>query len=191
VFGLTGEQRDLRDLAARVAAERYRPNALEWDRNRAHLPEEKRRLLGELGLLALSLPEEYGGGGQPLIDALIVLEELAKVSPVAAWPVFEASTGPARVVELFSTKEQKKKYLPAIAAGETAIAVSISEPNAGSTVTDATTTARIEGDEVVLNGTKRWCSGAGFRRSTWCTCGSAIIASREWARCSPTRTRRA
>jgi alkylation response protein AidB-like acyl-CoA dehydrogenase len=162
VFELTEEQQELKELAARVAAERFRPKALQWDRERAHLPHEERRLLGDLGLLALSIPEEYGGGGRPLMDALVVLEEVAKASPVAAWPIFEASTGPARVLELFGTDAQKKKYLPAVASGETTIAVSISEPNAGSAATDAATTARIEGDEVVLNGTKRWCSGAGF-----------------------------
>ncbi len=91
-----------------------------------------------------------------------MIEELAKASPVAAWPVFEASTGPARVLHLFGTEEQKKRYLPAVASGETTIAVSISEPDAGSAATDATTSARIEGDDVVINGTKRWCSGAGF-----------------------------
>src|SRR5262249_28068469 len=100
--------------------------------------------------------------GRPLIDALIVIEELAKASPVAAWPVFEASTGPARVLQLFGSEEQRRRFLPAVAAGETTIAVSISEPDAGSAATDITTTARIEGDEVVLTGTKRWCSGAGF-----------------------------
>ena len=162
MFELTEEQRDLRDLAAQVAAEQYAPHAREWDARRAHLPETERKRLADLGLLALTLPEEYGGGDRPLLDALIVLEELAKASPVAAWPVFEASTGPARVLHLFGTEEQKKRYLPAVAAGETTIAVSISEPEAGSAATDATTSARIEGSEVVVNGTKRWCSGAGF-----------------------------
>ncbi|CAI7980700.1 Acyl-CoA dehydrogenase [Frankia sp. Hr75.2] len=161
-FGLTDEQRDLRDLAAKVAAERFAPRQQQWDRDRTHLPHEDRRFLGELGLLALTLPEEYGGGGRPLVDALIVLEEIAKASPIAAWPIFEASTGPARVLELFGSDAQKKRYLPAVASGETTIAVSISEANAGSAATDAATTARIVGDEVVLNGTKRWCSGAGF-----------------------------
>lgn len=162
MFELTEEQRDLRDLAAKVAAEQYAPHAREWDAQREHLPQAERRRLADLGLLALTLPEEYGGGGRPLLDALIVIEELAKASPVAAWPVFEASTGPARVLHLFGTEEQKKRYLPAVASGETTIAVSISEPDAGSAATDATTSARIEGDEVVINGTKRWCSGAGF-----------------------------
>jgi butyryl-CoA dehydrogenase len=161
-FALTEDQRDLRDLAARVAAERFAPRQQQWDRDRTHLPHEDRRFLGDLGLLALSLPEEYGGGGRPLIDALIVLEEIAKASPIAAWPIFEASTGPARVLELFGTPAQTNQYLPQVVAGDITIAVSISEPNAGSAATDATTRAHIDGDEVVLNGTKRWCSGAGY-----------------------------
>lgn len=162
MFELTDEQRDLRDLAAKVAKDRFLPHAQRWDADRTHLPDEERRLLGDLGLLALTLPEEYDGGGRPLIDALIVLEEVAKCSPVAAWPIFEASTGPTRVIEQFGTEEQRKEYLPKVASGEITVAVSISEPDAGSAATDATTTARIEGDEVVINGTKRWCSGAGF-----------------------------
>lgn len=162
MFDLTDDQRQLRDLAGQIAAERYRPLARTWDTGRAHLPDTERQLLGKLGLLALTLPEEYGGGGRPLMDALVVLEELAKASPVAAWPVFEASTGPARVIHLFGTEEQKKRYLPTVAAGKSTIAVSISEPEAGSAATDMTTTAWIEGDHVVLNGSKRWCSGAGF-----------------------------
>ena len=162
MYELTEEQRDLRELAAKLAAEKYAPHAREWDARREHLPQSERSRLAELGLLALTLPEKYGGGGRPLLDSLIVIEELAKASPVAAWPVFEASTGPARVIDLFGSDEQKSRYLPAVAAGESTIAVAISEPEAGSAATDARTTARIEGDEVILNGAKRWCSGAGF-----------------------------
>jgi butyryl-CoA dehydrogenase len=161
VIELTDEQRDLKELAARVAAERYAPLAQQWDRDRTHFPAEERRRLGQLGLLGLTLPEEYGGGGRPLIDALIVQEAFAKVAPLAAWPVFEASTGPARVVHLFGTDEQRKRILPRVTSGEVIIAISISEPDAGSAATDARTRARIEGDEVVINGAKRWCSGAG------------------------------
>jgi alkylation response protein AidB-like acyl-CoA dehydrogenase len=162
MWKLDQDQQDLKELAAQVAAKHYAPNAREWDTNRTHLPEVERKRLADLGLLALTLPEEFGGGGRPLIDALIVLEELAKASPVAAWPVFEASSGPARVIDLFGSDEQRERLLPAVASGDTTVAVSISEPDAGSAATDATTSARIEGDVVVINGTKRWCSGAGF-----------------------------
>jgi alkylation response protein AidB-like acyl-CoA dehydrogenase len=110
---------------------------------------------------AMTLPEKFGGGGRPLIDALIVMEELAKASPRAAWPAFEASTGPGRVVDLFGTDEQRRRILPEVAAGTSTIAVAISEPDAGSAATDAATSARIDGGDVIINGTKRWCSGAG------------------------------
>ncbi len=125
------------------------------------MPHEERHRLGELGLLGITLPEEHGGGGRPLLDALIVIEEIAKTCQVAAFPIFEASTGPARVIELFASEAQKKRILPPVARGEKTIAVAISEPDAGSAATDMRTTGRLDGDEVVINGTKRWCSGAG------------------------------
>ncbi|TDB84658.1 acyl-CoA dehydrogenase [Actinomadura sp. KC216] len=162
---LDSDQRDLREMVAALAAERFAPNAREWDSGRTPLPAVERRGLAELGLLGITIPEKYGGEGRPLLDALIVLEELAKASPVAAWPVFEACTGPARVIELLGTEEQKARLLPPIAAGEKTLAVSISEPDAGSAATDMTTRGRIDGDEIVLNGVKRWCSGAGH--SEW------------------------
>ena len=162
MFELTEEQRDLRDLAAQVAREVYAPKAIEWDRERTHFPAEERKRLADLGLLALPLPEEHGGGGRPLYDALIVIEELAKANAIAAFSVFEASTGPARVIDLFGTEEQRKQFLPPVAQGDVTIAIAISEPDAGSAATDVSTTARIEGDEVVINGAKRWSSGAGF-----------------------------
>ncbi|WP_020501751.1 acyl-CoA dehydrogenase family protein [Sciscionella marina] len=161
MFELTEERRDLSDLAARVAADRFASKARQWDENRTFFPVEERRKLGELGLLGLTLPEEYGGGGRPLLDALLVIEELAKVNPLSGWPVFEASAGPARVIHLFGTEEQRGRILPAVASGDITIAVSISEPDAGSAATDVATSACVEGDEVVINGTKRWCSGAG------------------------------
>jgi alkylation response protein AidB-like acyl-CoA dehydrogenase len=160
-FDLNAEQLDLREMAAKLARDRHAPHVQEWDRERSSLPDDERKKLADLGLLGMCLPEEYGGGGRPLLDALIVIEELAKVSMMGAWPVFEGTTGPARVIHLFGTDEQKQRLLPAVCSGEKTIAVAISEPDAGSAATDARTRARIEGDEVVISGDKRWCSGAG------------------------------
>jgi alkylation response protein AidB-like acyl-CoA dehydrogenase len=161
VFVLSDEQLELRNLAAKVAGDQYAPLAREMDRSRTHFPVQERKRIADLGLLALTLPEEYGGGGRPLIDALIVQEEFARANPLSAWPIFEASAGPARVIHLFGTESQKQQFLPPVAAGEKVIAISISEADAGSAATDVKTRAHIEGDEVVLNGAKRWCSGAG------------------------------
>lgn len=161
MINLTEEQQELRDLARQVAREKYAPFARQWDTDRTPMPIEERRNIAKLGLLALTLPEEYGGGGRPLLDALIVQEEFGRANPLAAWPIFEASAGPARVIHLFGSEEQKQRFLPPVAAGDVTIAICISEPDAGSAATDVTTKARIEGDEVVINGNKRWSSGAG------------------------------
>ena len=160
-FGLSDDQLALREMVRKLAADRYAPHAREWDRERRPLDLKERKHLASLGLLGITTPAEYGGEGRPLIDALIVLEELAKASPIAAWPAFEASTGPVRVIEQFGTEEQKARFLPPVVAGDETIAVSISEPDAGSAATDLATRGRIDGDTVVVNGVKRWCSGAG------------------------------
>jgi butyryl-CoA dehydrogenase len=160
-FDTTEEQKALRTLAAELAREIYAPLAQNWDREAAFpLAEERLRLAG-LDLLGITLPEAYGGGGRPLLDALIVIEELAKATPLAAWPAFEASTGPVRVIDLFGSEEQKERWLPPVARGDKTISVAISEPDAGSAATDMSTTGRVDGDDLVINGMKRWCSGAG------------------------------
>jgi butyryl-CoA dehydrogenase len=107
------------------------------------------------------LPEEHGGGGRPLLDALIVIEEVAKISQLAAFPIFEASTGPARVIDLFGTEEQKARFLPPVSQGDVTIAAAISEPDAGSAATDMATSIMTDGDEAIVHGMKRWSSGAG------------------------------
>ena len=158
---LSPTQEALRETVAALAADRYAPQAGAWDAERTPFPNAERRRLAGLGYLGMGLPPEYGGGGADLLDSLIVIEELAKAAPTAAFPVFEANTGPARVIELFGTPEQKERLLPPITAGEVTMAITISEPDAGSAATDMTTAAELRGDHYVINGTKRWCSGAG------------------------------
>jgi alkylation response protein AidB-like acyl-CoA dehydrogenase len=156
------EQREqMRGLAADVAAERYAPRAAEWDANRTPFPIEERRFLGSLGFLGITHPERFGGLGAPLLDALVVLEELAKQCRPAAFQVFEANTGPAQVLNLLGTEEQRERYLPAIIRGDATMAVAISEPDAGSAATDLTTRATLVDGSYVVNGTKRWISNGG------------------------------
>lgn len=160
-FTLSEEQIALRDTAARLAEDVYAPVAREWDESCTFLPHTERKRLADLGFLGMSLPPEHGGSGADLIDALIVIEELGKRSIVPAFQVFEANTGPARVVDLFGTQEQKARLLPPIINGDVTMAVAISEPDAGSAATDMTTSARLDGGHYVVNGMKRWCSGGG------------------------------
>jgi butyryl-CoA dehydrogenase len=157
--GPTNEDyRELRGVAAQIALERYAPKAAAWDLERTAFPKDERLFLGKQGLLGISLPEAYGGAGSPLMDALVVVEELAKECRPAAFQVFEANTGPAKVVSLLGTDEQKERLLPPIVRGETTMAVAISEPDAGSAATDLTTTAVACDGGYVLNGAKRWIS---------------------------------
>ena len=160
-FTLSPEQLQLRETAARLAADVYGPKAMEWDGANTPLPDYERKRLAGLGFLGMGLPEEYGGGSAGLIDSLIVIEELAKRCQVAAFQVFEANTGASRVIELYGSEEQKIRYLPPVIAGEKTIAVAMSEPDAGSAATDMSTIAVPDRDGYVINGVKRWCSGAG------------------------------
>lgn len=160
-FTLTEEQEALREAAGRLAADVYAPVILEWDAERTFLPDAERLRLAELGFLGMGLPEAYGGGDASLFESLLVIEEIAKKNQIAAFQVFEANTGPARVIELFGSDEQKARLLPPIIEGRATMAVAISEPDAGSAATDLTTAARLEGDHYVVNGMKRWCSGGG------------------------------
>ncbi len=113
------------------------------------------------GFLGINIPEEFGGLGLGNIEALIVLEEFGKISSAVAFPVFESCVGPVRAIERFAEDELKRRVVPRVCSGDAVVAISMSEPAAGSALTDLTTRADIRGDRVVLNGTKRWCSGGG------------------------------
>jgi len=155
------ELRELAAMARQVARERYAPRAEAWDTAREPFPHDERRYLGSLGLLGICLPERFGGSGAPLLHALVVIEELAKECRPAAFQVFEANTGPARVLALLGTEEQQSRFLPSIIAGEATMALAISEPDAGSAATDLTTRAKQAGSDFTVNGAKRWISNGG------------------------------
>ena len=125
------------------------------------LPDAMRRKYGEMGFLGVNLPTEYGGLGLGHLEALLVLEQFAMVSPAVAWPIFESLTGPVRTVQHFASDTLKARIIPDVIKGEKIVAVSMSEPNAGTALTDLTTRGRIEGNEIVISGQKRWCSGGG------------------------------
>lgn len=122
---------------------------------------ELRRRYAELGYLGVNLDERYGGGGMSHLDAVIVLEEIAKVSIAVAFPVFESCFGPSLAIAHLGSERLREKFLPRVCSGEIVVAVSMSEPNAGSALTDLSTQARMGDDSLTLNGSKRWCSGAG------------------------------
>jgi len=160
-FNLNEQQRALKETAKKFAEKELIEVAREIEKNDKPPNKEILKRFAELGFLGINLPEKYGGAGLSHFEAVLVLEEIAKISIAVAFPVFESSFGPALAISSFAPDELKKEVLPKVCSGDMVIAVSMSEPNAGSALTDLTTKANILKDKVVLNGQKRWCSGAG------------------------------
>lgn len=160
-FTLTEDQCQLQQSARDFARAELPAIAERLERENTPAPATLIRQYAELGFLGINVPEHLGGLGLGNLEALIVLEEFAKISSAVAFPIFESSVGPVRAIELFGSDTLKQRIVPAVCRGEMVVAVSMSEPDAGSALTDLKTTAEIRGDKVVLNGTKRWCSGGG------------------------------
>jgi butyryl-CoA dehydrogenase len=95
------------------------------------------------------------------LEALVVLEEFAQISSAVAFPVFESCVGPVRAIEKFADEKLAQQVLPAVCRGEKLVAVAMSEPDAGTALTDLKARAERSGDSVIVNGVKRWCSGGG------------------------------
>jgi len=160
-FQLTDDQRALQETARKFARENLKPLAEELEKDSRPLPADYLKQYGEMGFLGINVAENYGGMGLGNLEALLVLEEFAKISSAVAFPIFESCVGPVRAIEHFATKDLKERVIPNVCKGEMIVAVAMSEPDAGTALTDLKTTAEVQGDKVIVNGTKRWCSGGG------------------------------
>ena len=160
-FNLNEQQQALQETVRKFAKKELPDIAKEIEKNDQPPGRDLLKRFAELGFLGVNLPVEYGGAGLSHFDAVLVLEEIAKISIAVAFPIFESSFGPALAISSFASLELKNNILPKVCSGDMVIAVSMSEPNAGSALTDLTTKAEIKQDKVILNGQKRWCSGAG------------------------------
>ncbi len=160
-FRLTPEQSDLKDSVRRYAVERLTPIADEIEKTGEPPSRELIHEFAEMGYLGINVAEEYGGHGFGNLEALIVVEEVARISAAVAFPIFESCVGPVRAIERFAGEALKREVVPAVCRGDAVVAIAMSEANAGSALTDLTTRAGIDGDSIVVNGSKRWCSGGG------------------------------
>lgn len=155
-FDLSPEQTDVRDLCQKVGLERFRPTAFTHKDGKP--PEENLRLLGELGLLGISLPTAYGGGGRPELEAIIAIEALAHACPATAEHALMAITGPGSFISKWGTDNQKQRFLPGLCKGTERFSISLTEPEAGTALTDLRTHAEVRADKCVINGQKIFCS---------------------------------
>jgi butyryl-CoA dehydrogenase len=158
-FQLTEEQIELRDSVRRYAAERLIPIAEEIERSGDPPTSELVREFADMGYLGINIAPELGGQGLGNLEALLVVEELGRISTAIGFPVFESCVGPVRAIERFGDRSLVEAVVPAVCAGEKVVAIAMSEPQAGSALTDLKTRATVDNDEVVISGTKRWCSG--------------------------------
>jgi alkylation response protein AidB-like acyl-CoA dehydrogenase len=151
-FELSKEHKDIQKAAREFALGEVRDVAREDDLNET-FPAKIIKKARELDLIGLFIPEEYGGPGFGYFEQALVLEEFWKVDPGIAQELCSLSFG-AEELLLFGTEEQKKKWLPPLFSGDAIMGFAITEPDAGSDTASAVTTAVLEGDEYVLNGSK-------------------------------------
>ncbi len=152
-FRLTSEQEQFRESVRRIAQKHLAQGAHE----RAHsleYPWDVAKLMAAHGLLGITIAEADGGHGGTLIDAVIAIETVASMCPKSADVVQVGNFGPIRVLAEFGTPQQKKRYLAPLLAGESVISVGMTEPEAGSAVTDLATAATADGAGYRVNGSK-------------------------------------
>jgi alkylation response protein AidB-like acyl-CoA dehydrogenase len=159
VYDIPQELRDFRDLVRQIAVEKVAPRAAEIDASDEY-PWDLRRLLAENDVFALPFAEEWGGTGTGTLMLQMAVEELARASASVALMLMVQELG-SLPIQLFGSDELKARFLPRCASGEWSPAFCLSESESGSDAAAMRTTARLDGDEWVINGTKSWITNAG------------------------------
>ena len=152
-FELNEEHQSFADAVSRFARDKLAEGALE----RAHSPEypwETAKLLAEQGLLGIAFPEEEGGQGGTLMHAVLAIQQVALVCPKSADIVQAGNFGPIRTFVEYASEEQKSRFLPDLLGGRKLISLGMTEPDAGSAVTELKTSARKDGNDYLINGSK-------------------------------------
>jgi alkylation response protein AidB-like acyl-CoA dehydrogenase len=158
-YFLTEEQQMIRDLARQIAEEKVIPVRAELD-EKEEFPWEIMKVLAQSDMFGLFIPEEYGGIGKGCLELCIAVEELSRAC-LGVSTTYAANALGTYPILLFGSEEQKKKYLPDIASGKKLVAFGLTEANAGSDAGGIQTTAKLEGNEYILNGTKQWITNGG------------------------------
>ena len=154
-FKLTEEQLMIQSMVRDLARSEFAPQAMERDKTK-EFPAENLKKLGELGLMGMMIPPEYGGSGADTVSYVLALAEVAYACASTAVVMSVHNSIVCESVLRYGTDGQKEKYLKQMATGEMIGAFALTEPNAGSDPSRQTTKAVLEGDSYVLNGTKRF-----------------------------------
>lgn len=159
-FDLNADQKMIQDMVRKFADTELEPFAAEIDKTQ-EFPWENLKKMAKLGLLGIVIPEEYGGAGSDFVSLAVAVEEISRVCASTGVIVAVNNSLTAYPIHHFGNEEQRKKYLPLLCKGEKLGALGITEPNAGSDVVAMETTAKLEGDHYILNGTKRFITNGG------------------------------
>ncbi|MDX2436817.1 MAG: acyl-CoA dehydrogenase family protein [Acidobacteriota bacterium] len=158
-FELSQDQGAIRDMVRDFACNEIAPNALEWDENQ-HFPRELFAKLGELGMLGVVIPEAWGGAELGYVEYVAILEEIGAADGAIGLSVAAHNSLCTNHLFLFGSEELKQEYLPKLAKGEWIGAWGLTESQAGSDSGGTRTTAVLDGDEWVLNGSKTFITHA-------------------------------
>ena len=162
MFELSGTQKQLQEAARKLARKSIQPRAADIDRSEDY-PWDNVKALTDAGFMGMTIPEAYGGLGLSYLDAVLVIEEMAKVCGVTARIVVEGNMGAIGAIMAYGSEAQKQLAAGLVLAGDKP-AICITEPGAGSAASEMTTRADKKGDVYVLNGTKHWITGGGVSK---------------------------
>ncbi|HEX6086483.1 MAG TPA: acyl-CoA dehydrogenase family protein [Thermoanaerobaculia bacterium] len=160
-FRLTDEQLQIQTMVRDFAVSEIKPHLAEWDEAQ-HFPVDTFKRAGELGMLGVTIPEEYGGAGLSYVDYVNVIEELGVVDSGFALSVAAHNSLCTGHIYIAGNDEQKKQWLPKLTSGEWIGAWGLTEPGSGSDASGMRTVAVKDGDEWVLNGTKNFITNATY-----------------------------
>jgi len=160
-FRLSDEQKQIKQMVRDFAESEIKPHLFQWDEAQ-HFPVETFKAAGQLGMLGVTIPEEYGGAGLSYVDYVNVIEELGVVDSGFALSVAAHNSLGTGHIYLAGNDEQRKKWLPKLTSGEWIGAWGLTEPGSGSDASGMRTTAVKDGDEWVLNGTKNFITNATY-----------------------------
>ena len=168
-YSLSMEQEILRSSVRDFAEKEIKPVAGELD-EKEEFSYDTMRKMGELGLFGMFVSEKYGGQGMDYVSYIIATEEIARVDGSHAATVAAGNSLGIGPLYYFGNEEQKQKYLPKLCSGETLWAFGLTEPNAGSDAGNSKTTAVLEGDQWVINGSKIFITNASTKITSGVTC---------------------
>ena len=152
-FSLTDEQQMFCDSVTRFAATELAPHAAQRARQHGY-PWTVAQRMAELGLMGIALRQEDGGAGGSLVDSILAIQAVAEACPRSGDVIQAGNFGPVRTFAEYGTPEQKQRFLGSVLEGRAVISLGMTEPDAGSAVTELTTSAVADGDDYIINGSK-------------------------------------